>query len=98
MPTVVAPSEDGWLWIELGPLATQCCAWMGSWEQCFADVATVLEDGSVAGLLNSVPCLNACFGKAAADMRAQGVRRYKPNWPACLLESPAKRQKLWSRR
>ena len=70
-------------------------AYLGSWEQCFSDVALSQGSASAQALLAQAPVVAATMEAAGADLRASGVWRYHPEWARCFDVGRARRQKLY---
>ena len=71
-------------------------ALLGSWEQCFADVARANDASSASSLLTRAPLVAASLEEAVREIRALGVPRYNSDWSGCFNGERPKRQALLS--
>jgi len=67
-------------------------AYLGSWELCLAEVASMLGANSAAQFMALVPATRTTIETAAQAIRAAGVTDYSFDWEALFAEPRKRRQ------
>ena len=74
----------------------RAAAFLGSWEQCLAEVATASRLETMAGIEEAAPITLQTLRRAEVMLRQQGAET-KVDWEQCLARPKDKRQKAWTK-